>query len=96
MHAVIRQYSGSAAKELFNRLEEKKSEVEEAIRSVAGFVSYSLIRTDEGGISVTVCQDKSGAEQSVQIARDWVKDNASDLNTSPPVVSEGSVIIHAG
>jgi hypothetical protein len=35
-----------------------------------GFVSYSLIRTADGGASVTVCEDKAGTDESLQVARD--------------------------
>ena len=94
MHAVVRNYSGSGAKELFGMLDERKGEVEELIRSVTGFVAYTLIRTDDGGVTVTVCQDKAGTDESIQKARDWIQKNASDLSTSPPAISEGSVFIH--
>ncbi len=93
MHAVVRNYSGQGAKELFELLEQRKAEVESLIRSVSGFHAYSLIRTDDGGVTVTVCQDKTGTDESLQLARDWTQQNASDLGTSPPVVSEGSVIL---
>ena len=91
MHAVIRNYSGSGATELFDLLEERKEEVETIIRSVTGLVTYSLIRTDTGGITVTVCQDKSGTDESVQVAKDWIQEHASNLSVEPPSVSEGSV-----
>ena len=94
MHAVVRSYSGSGAKELFDLLEQRLAEVESLIRAVQGFVAYSLIRTDYGGVSVTVCQDKAGTDESLQAARDWIQQNASDLNTSPPAVWEGSVLLH--
>ena len=94
MHGIVRSYSGPGAKELFNLLETRKEEVEGILRGVTGFVSYSLIHTEEGGISVTVCQDRDGTEESSQVARDWVQANAADLNISPPVVSEGSVVLH--
>ena len=93
MHAVVRNYSGSGAKELFRLLEERKDEVESLIRGVTGFVGYTLIRTDNGGATVTVCQDKAGTDESLRMARDWIQQNASDLGTSPPVVSEGSVVL---
>ena len=93
MHAVVRSYSGTGAKELFDLLEERKGEVESLIRAVTGFVAYSLIRTGEGGISVTVCQDKAGTDESLQVARNWIQENAADLDTSAPSVSEGSVIV---
>jgi len=94
MHAVVRSYSGSGAKEKFDLIEQRKAKVEKIIRSVTGFVAYSLIRTDDGGVTVTVCQDKAGTDKSIQLARDWIRENASDLSTSPPAISEGSVILH--
>ena len=93
MHAIIRTFSGSGAKKMVDLLDERKKEVEGLIRSVKGFVSYSLIRTADGGVSVTVCEDKAGTDQSSQIARDWIGKNASDLGVSPPTVVEGSVIL---
>ena len=94
MYAVVRSYSGPGAKELFDLIEERKAEAESIIRSVTGFVAYSLIRTDDGGVTVTVCQDKAGTDESLQVARDWIQENASDLGASPPSVSEGSVVLH--
>ncbi len=93
MHAVVRTYSGQGAKELFELLEQRKADVEELIRSVSGFRAYTLLRTDDGGVTVTVCQDKAGADQSLQLARDWIQQNAADLGASPPAVSEGSVVL---
>ncbi len=93
MHAVVRNYSGSGAKELFDMLEERKGEVESIIRSVTGLVSYTLIRTDDGGVTVTVCQDKAGTDESMQVARNWIQENASGLGTSPPAVSEGTALL---
>jgi hypothetical protein len=93
MHAVIRTYSGPAAKKLFDVLEERKKEVESIIRPVKGFVSYSLLRTADGGASVTVCQDKAGTDESLRVAREWIQKNASGISANPPAVSEGSVIL---
>lgn len=93
MHAVIRTYSGEGAKELFDLLEKRKSDVESLMRSVKGFVSYSLIRTGEGGVSVTVCQDKTGTDESVQKAKDWIEQNGSSIGASAPKVSEGPAIL---
>ena len=93
MHAVIRTYSGKGANELFNLLETRTADVESVIRSVKGFVSYSLIRTGDGGISVTVCEDKAGADDSVRKAKDWIEKNASNTGVSAPKVSEGPVLL---
>lgn len=93
MYAVVRNYSGQGAKELFDLLEQRKSEVESIIRSVSGFVSYTLLRSEDGGVTVTVCQNKSGTDESMRVAKEWIQENASDIGASPPTVSEGSVVL---
>ena len=93
MLAVVRNYGGSGAKELFDLLEERKAEVDEIIGEVPGLVSYSLIRTAVGGVSITVCQDQSGIDESVRIAAEWIKSNAPELGAAPPSITEGSIIL---
>jgi restriction endonuclease Mrr len=95
MHAVIRQYSGNGAKELIDLLEKRKDEVKGLITGIKGFVNYTLIRTSDGGYTVSVYQDKAGADESVQKAKDWIQQNASNTGVSPPKISEGSVVLHA-
>jgi len=93
MHAVTRTYIGHGAKELFDLLEQRKAEVEKILRGVEGFQSYLLLRTEDGGVSVTVCKDKAGTDESIIAARDWVAKNTSELDVRPPVVSEGPVLL---
>jgi hypothetical protein len=95
-HTVIRTYSGNGAKELIDLLEQRKSDVESLMRSVKGFASYTLVRTSDGGFSVTVCQDKAGTDESVQKAREWTDKNGANTgaSASAPTVSEGSAILH--
>ena len=57
-------------------------------------MSYTLFRTDDGGATVTVCKDKAGTDESLQVARDWVATNASDLGVGAPAVTEGAVGMH--
>ena len=92
MHAVVRTYSGKGAKGLIDVIEKNKVEVERLIRSVKGFVSYSLVRTSRGGFSVSVYEDKAGTDESIRVARDWISKNASKLGTARPTVSEGTVV----
>ena len=93
MYAVVRNYSGAGAKQLFDLLEQRKADVEVVIRKVPGLMSYTLLRNGDGGVSVTVCKDKAGADESLKIARDWIQKNASNTGARPPAVMEGSVII---
>jgi hypothetical protein len=94
MQTVVRRYSGKGAKELFDILEKRSADVEELMRSVKGFVGYTLARTSEGGFSVTVCQDKAGVDESIQKAKDWIAKNAASAATAAPEIQEGKVIIH--
>src|SRR5262245_51205476 len=86
MHAVVRNYSGKGTKALFDLLEKNKEEVESLIRVVKGFVSYSLVRTTRGGFSVSVYQDKAGADESTRVAREWIAKNASKTGVARPTI----------
>ena len=94
MHAVIRNYSGSGASELIELISGRKEEVESILGSINGFVSWTMISTDGGGCTVTICQDKTGTDESLRVAREWIQNNASDLHVDPPAVSEGPVSLH--
>jgi restriction endonuclease Mrr len=94
MQTVIRKFSGKGAKELYDLLEKRTTEVEELMRSVKGFVSYTLARSGDGGFSVTVCQDKAGTDESVQKAKDWIAKNAANTGVGAPEILEGSVLIY--
>jgi len=93
MYAVVRTYAGAGAKELFDLLERRKAEVEAAMRTVPGLVSYTLVRTAEGGMAVTVCQDRAGADESTRIAKEWIQQHASEIGSKLPVVDLGSVLV---
>ena len=93
MHAVVRTYSGKGTKELFDVLEKNKADVDKLMRAVKGFVSYSLVRTAGGGFSVSVFQDKAGADESIRAARDWIGKNAGNTGVAAPTISEGTVVL---
>ena len=93
MYVVVRSYSGQGASELFEQLEQRNEEVKDLIGGVPGFVSYTAFRSGEGGLTVTVCQDKAGTDESSRRAAEWVKDNISTM-ANPPVISEGSTVVH--
>ncbi len=97
MDVVVRSYSGKGSKELFSLLEKHKRDVEKLMRSVKGFESYTLARSNEsdGGLSVTMCQDKAGTEESVRLAKEWISKNGAGISVDAPKVSWGSTIIYA-
>ncbi len=93
MHAVVRTYSGQGAKELLDVLEHNKADVEQLIRAIKGFISFSLVRTDDGGFTISIFQDKTGTDESVRVAREWIAKNAGTIGAAPPKVVEGSVVL---
>jgi len=94
MKAVIRKYSGRGAKELMDALEKHAADLQPLMGSVRGLVSYTLVRSGDGGFAVTVCQDQAGLDESTQKAKDWIAKNAANTGVAAPEVSIGSVIAH--
>jgi hypothetical protein len=94
MYAVVRQYRG--ANELFEALARRRADVEEVLRGVPGFVAYTLIRAASGGLSVTLCEDRAGAEASTERAAARVRREVPGASWSPPEVTEGEVLYQLG
>ena len=93
MHAVIRTYTDPT---LADQLAGRSGEIEEIISDVQGFRSYYLVRTTEGCTTITVCDDQRGTEESTRRAAEWLRDHASEIQSTPPQVTSGEVLIHAG
>jgi hypothetical protein len=93
MYVVVRSYSGQGASELFDLLGQREQDVTSLIGGVPGFVSYAAFRSRDGGMTVTVCQDKTGADESSRRAAEWVKENVGTTG-NPPVITEGSTLLH--
>ena len=96
MKVVVRKYSGQGASRLIDKIEENAADVKGVLGSVTGLVSYTLVRTADGGFTVTVCEDQAGIDESTQKAKEWVAENAGDIGAAAPEVSAGDVIIRLG
>jgi hypothetical protein len=92
MHVVIRSYSGQGASELFDLLIQREEDVKALLTGVPGFVSYVAFRSDGGGATVTVCQDKAGTDESSRRAAEWVKENVS-TSVEAPAITEGDTVL---
>jgi hypothetical protein len=73
MYAVVRRYQG--ATQLFEELARRQADIEQVLRDVPGFVDYYLLRTADGGASVTVCGDQAGTQESTR--RGWGRDGGA-------------------
>ena len=92
MYAVVRTYSGQGASELFDLLEQREEDVKALITGVPGFVNYAALRSGDGGVTVTVCEDKAGTDESSRRAAEWVKENVN-ATTDPPAITEGDTVL---
>ena len=93
MHATMRYYHGNAG--LADQLAARGDEVRALLRAVSGFQAYYLVRLDDATVSITVCDDEAGTEESTQVAAGWLRENMPDLAPSPPMVSAGTVTLNA-
>ena len=91
MHAVIRHYRGNS--QLMDVLAQNTDEVERLIRDVPGFVTYALVRTADGGFSVSVFEDQAGTDESTRRAAEWTRENAPQAAGSPPEIIQGETIL---
>ena len=77
---------------MFDLVAQREDAVKELISGVPGFVNYFAVRTDDGGFTVTVCQDKTGTDESSKRAAEFVKENLSG-SADPPVITEGGTVV---
>ena len=94
MHAAIRQYQvdPGSVDEITRGLNEG---LLPRIKEVYGFQAYYAI--DAGGgrmASISVFEDRAGAEESTRMAADWIRQNMASLIPNPPEVLEGEVVVH--
>ena len=92
MYVVVRSYSGQGASELFDLLAQREEDVKDLISGVPGFSSYAAVRGGDGGVTVTICEDKAGTDESSRRAAEWVKENVS-TTVDPPAITEGNTIL---
>jgi hypothetical protein len=91
MHAVIRNYAG--APNLVSELTKRAAEVESIINTVPGFISYYLLKTNDGMVSVTVCESAKGCDESSRRASDWLRQNLPNLKIAAPQIISGELAL---
>ena len=94
MYAVVRRYDGVTDPAEAGR------QVDEGflplLRRIEGFVAYYWV--DAGGgvlVSMSVFQDRAGAEESNVRAAEFARDRLATLLPNPPQVTAGAVMAHS-
>jgi hypothetical protein len=94
MYAAVRHYHFNAkdSAEIDRRVRE---DFVPLIKKAKGFVRYYWLDTGKGeGVSLSVFKDKAGADESVRLAADYVKNHMSKFVIAKPEVIEGPVKAH--
>jgi hypothetical protein len=69
-------------------------EIRAILSSVPGFKAYHALRTGDGGlVTMTVCEDQSGTQESSRRAAEWVRNNLTGLSLAPPEITEGEAFL---
>ena len=94
MYAVIRHYHFKPEDgEKIDKL--VKEGFVPLIKKANGFVRYYWLDTGNGeGASLSVFRDKAGADESIQLAADFVKTHMAEITVQKPEVIEGPVKAH--
>ena len=71
MHAVIRKYT--AGPEVAKEMRPKVAHLEQTMRQTPGFVAYDFLETDDGIATITITEDKTGTQESMERAANWVR-----------------------
>ena len=79
---------------MVDELVKKQDEIKTILQPVSGFHAYYLLKTSDGAISLTVCENKAGAEESNRVAATWLKDKLPTFATRAPEITTGEVRIH--
>jgi len=63
------------------------------IKDADGFLAYYVVDAGAGEIAtVSVFEDQAGAEESVRMAADFIRQNLAALLPNPPEITAGEVV----
>ena len=89
MHTVIRSYTGAPG--FAEDLKKRTSDIETEITTVPGFIAYYCLKTTDGATTVTVCEERTGCDETTKRAAAWLKKNMPNLKIGPPQIIGGEV-----
>jgi hypothetical protein len=92
MFGSIRKYSGAPT--LVDELVKRQDEIKSVLQPIPGFHAYYLLKTNDGAVSVTVCENRTGAEESNRVESTWLKDKLPTFATRGPEITTGEVRMH--
>jgi hypothetical protein len=93
MHANVRQYS-IAPDQIDKTMHLADTELADRLAEEPGFVAYELMAAEDGSIcSMTIFQDREGAERSQEIASEFVRQHLSGIEIERTSSMIGEVMV---
>lgn len=95
MYAALRWYNvePGQAHEMARRVNEGFVPI---IRNGPGFVAYYLVNVGNNVVvTVSIFEDRAGAEASQRMAADWVARNLVSIMLGPPTITAGEVLVQS-
>jgi hypothetical protein len=91
--AVVRIYANSSA--LLAVAREQQARITDVVRDLPGLQVYSVSgdAASATAVSITVCADKAGTDESIKRGAAIVKELLPDANIAPPRVLSGEIVI---
>ncbi len=93
MYGVVRRWQAdpTTLQDFAQRIPDAVPELQE----IPGFVSFSVVIAADTLVSLSVFEDKTGADASTALARRYSLEQWTDLHLNPPEVIGGDVAVHA-
>ena len=93
MYANMRQYRISRER-IDETMHLADTELADRLADEPGFVAYELMASEDGNVcSMTICQDREGAERSQEIAADFVREHLSGIEIERTGSMIGEVMV---
>jgi hypothetical protein len=89
MFASIRKYSGAPL--LSDELVKHQDAIKSVLRPIRGLHAFYLVKTPDGVVSMTLCDDKAGADEANRVETTWLKDKLPTFTNRAPEISTGEV-----
>jgi hypothetical protein len=89
MHSVIQHYTSSPS--FTDELKKRMKDLESDVSSVPGFIAFYCLKTADGGVIVTVCDERFGCDEATRRTANFIKKNLPNLKFSTPQTLGGEV-----
>jgi hypothetical protein len=95
MHLVIRRYQVDPAS-MNEIMRHERTGFIPIIKDARGFLAFYALDAGEGVLAtVSVFEDRASAEESINMAADYIRQNVAPLLPNPPEITAGEVRAHA-